>query len=103
MLRATRVLPTKATMLPRAFGTMTVMDSTWNTDTVRQFTWDNNCTVAFDAFGFFVKDYFTHHILLRYDSSGDLYPVTQPSPIPHALLSVSPSTWYQRLGHPGKE
>ncbi|GJY78640.1 ribonuclease H-like domain-containing protein [Tanacetum coccineum] len=34
---------------------------------------------------------------------GDLYPVTQPSHTPHALLSVSPSTWHQRLGHPGEE
>nr|GEU37748.1 hypothetical protein [Tanacetum cinerariifolium] len=35
--------------------------------------------------------------------SGDLYPITQPSPIPHALLSVSPSTWHQCLRHPGEE
>ncbi|GJW47320.1 retrovirus-related pol polyprotein from transposon TNT 1-94 [Tanacetum coccineum] len=64
---------------------------------------DNNCTVEFDAFGFSVKDFLTRHFLLRCDSSGDLYPVTQPSPTPHALLSVSPSTWHQRLGHPGEE
>ncbi|GJW87657.1 ribonuclease H-like domain-containing protein [Tanacetum coccineum] len=70
---------------------------------VRQFTSDNNCTVEFDAFGFSVKDFLTRHILLRCDSSGDLYPVTQPSPTPHALLSVSPSMWHQRLGHPGEE
>nr|GEV02880.1 ribonuclease H-like domain-containing protein [Tanacetum cinerariifolium] len=37
------------------------------------------------------------------DSSGDLYPVTPPSPTPHALLSVSPSTWHQRLRHPDKD
>ncbi|GKB11430.1 ribonuclease H-like domain-containing protein, partial [Tanacetum coccineum] len=39
------------------------------------------------------------------DSSGDLYPVTQPSLTltPHALLSVSTTTWHQRLGHPGEE
>ncbi|GJR03917.1 ribonuclease H-like domain-containing protein [Tanacetum coccineum] len=43
---------------------------------VRQFTRDNNCTIEFDAFGFSVKDYFTRHILIRCDSSGDLYPVT---------------------------
>ncbi|GKC52947.1 ribonuclease H-like domain-containing protein, partial [Tanacetum coccineum] len=24
-------------------------------------------------------------------------------PTPHALLSVSPSTWHQRLGHPGED
>nr|GEW44759.1 ribonuclease H-like domain-containing protein [Tanacetum cinerariifolium] len=44
---------------------------------VRQFTRDNNCTIEFDAFGFSVKDYLTRHMLLRCDSSGDLYPVTK--------------------------
>ncbi|GJT83636.1 ribonuclease H-like domain-containing protein [Tanacetum coccineum] len=70
---------------------------------VHQFTRDNNCTVKFDAFGFSVKDFLTRHILLRCDSSGDLYPVTSPSPTPHVFLSVSPSTWHQRLGHPGED
>ncbi|GJW68234.1 ribonuclease H-like domain-containing protein [Tanacetum coccineum] len=70
---------------------------------VRQFTRDNNCTVEFDAIGFSVKDFLTRHILLRCDSSGDLYPVTSPSPTPHALLSVSSSTWHQGLGHLGEE
>ncbi|GJX04665.1 hypothetical protein Tco_0190581 [Tanacetum coccineum] len=65
-------------------------------------TWDNNCSVEFDAFGFSVKNFLTRHILLRCDSSGDLYPVTQPSTIPHALLSVSPCTWLQRLEHLGE-
>nr|GEX08960.1 retrotransposon protein, putative, Ty1-copia subclass [Tanacetum cinerariifolium] len=37
------------------------------------------------------------------DDSGDLYPVTSPSPTPYALLSVSSSTWHQRLGHPGED
>nr|GEY98930.1 ribonuclease H-like domain-containing protein [Tanacetum cinerariifolium] len=32
----------------------------------------------------------------------DLYPVTTPSPIPHAIL-VSQHTWHQRLGHPWGE
>ncbi|GJX88620.1 ribonuclease H-like domain-containing protein [Tanacetum coccineum] len=74
-----------------------------NLISVRQFTRDNNCTVEFDAFGFSMKDFLTRHILLICDSSGDLYPVTHPSPTPHALLSVSPSTWQQRLSHPGEE
>ncbi|GKB82190.1 ribonuclease H-like domain-containing protein, partial [Tanacetum coccineum] len=33
-------------------------------------------------------DYLTRHILLRYDSSGDLYPVTKPSTSPAAFLST---------------
>ncbi|GKE30788.1 ribonuclease H-like domain-containing protein [Tanacetum coccineum] len=34
--------------------------------------------------------------------TGNLYPVTAPSPIPHAFL-VSQHVWNQRLGHPGGE
>ncbi|GJR83783.1 ribonuclease H-like domain-containing protein [Tanacetum coccineum] len=70
---------------------------------VRQFIRDNNCTVEFDAFDFSVNDFLTCHILLRCNSSGDLYSVRPPSPTHHALLSVSPSTWHQRLGHPGED
>ena len=44
----------------------------------------------------------TRRVLLRCDSTGDLYPVIAPSPIPQALL-VSQHTWHQRLGHPGSE
>nr|GEU48149.1 ribonuclease H-like domain-containing protein [Tanacetum cinerariifolium] len=69
---------------------------------VRQFVRDNNCTIEFDAFGFFVKDFLTRRVLLRCDSTGDLYPVTAPSPIPHAFL-VSQHMWHQRLGHPRGE
>ncbi|GJS93608.1 ribonuclease H-like domain-containing protein [Tanacetum coccineum] len=67
---------------------------------VCQFVRDNNCTIEFDAFGFSVKDFMTRQVLLRCDSTGDLYPVTHPSPIPRAFL-VSQHTWHQRLGHPG--
>ncbi|GJW54925.1 ribonuclease H-like domain-containing protein [Tanacetum coccineum] len=74
-----------------------------NLISVRQFTRDNNCTIKFDAFGLSVKDYLTRHILLRCDSSGDLYPVTKPSTSPIAFLSTSASTWHQRLGHPGDQ
>nr|GEU62587.1 ribonuclease H-like domain-containing protein [Tanacetum cinerariifolium] len=66
---------------------------------VRQFICDNNCTIAFDAFGFSVKDFMTRRVLLRCDSTGDLYPVTHPSLIPRAFL-VSQHMWHQRLGHP---
>ncbi|GJU18525.1 hypothetical protein Tco_1146491 [Tanacetum coccineum] len=66
---------------------------------VRQFVRGNNCTIEFDAFGFSVKDFMTRWVLLRCDSTGDLYPVTHPSPTPRAFL-VSQHTWHQRLGHP---
>ncbi|GKD33488.1 ribonuclease H-like domain-containing protein [Tanacetum coccineum] len=73
-----------------------------NLISVRQFVRDNNCTIEFDAFGFSVKDFITRQVLLRCDSTGDLYPVTSPSSLPRALL-VSQHTWHQRLGHPGSE
>ncbi|GKA52306.1 ribonuclease H-like domain-containing protein [Tanacetum coccineum] len=69
---------------------------------VCQFVRDNNCTVEFVAFGFSVKDFMTRRVLLRRDSTEDLYPVTKPSTIPHAFLT-SQYTWHQRLGHPGSE
>ncbi|GJR63518.1 ribonuclease H-like domain-containing protein [Tanacetum coccineum] len=49
-----------------------------------------------------LDDFMTGRVLLRCDSTGDLYPVTTPSPIPQAFL-VSQHTWHQRLGHPGSE
>ncbi|GKA27690.1 ribonuclease H-like domain-containing protein [Tanacetum coccineum] len=74
-----------------------------NLISVRQLTRDNNYTIEFDAFGFSMRDFVTRHILLRCDSSGDLYPVTNLSSLPSALTSLSPSTWHQRLGHPGDD
>ncbi|GKC90102.1 ribonuclease H-like domain-containing protein [Tanacetum coccineum] len=71
-----------------------------NLISVRQFVRDNNYTVEFDAFGFYVKDFMTRRVLLRCDSTGDLYPVTASSPIPHAFL-VTQHTWHQCLGYPG--
>nr|GEV34162.1 ribonuclease H-like domain-containing protein [Tanacetum cinerariifolium] len=47
-------------------------------------------------------DFLTRQVLLRYDSTGDLYPVTKPSSIPHAFLT-SQYMWHQRLGHPGSK
>ncbi|GKB60369.1 ribonuclease H-like domain-containing protein [Tanacetum coccineum] len=66
---------------------------------VCQFVHDNNCTVEFDAFDFSIKDFMTRRVPLRCDSTGDFYPVTKPSTIPHAFLT-SKYTWHQRLGHP---
>ncbi|GJZ23931.1 ribonuclease H-like domain-containing protein [Tanacetum coccineum] len=69
-----------------------------NLISLRQFVRDNDCTIEFDSFGFSVKDFMTRRVLLRCDSTRDLYPVTAPSPIPHAFL-VSQHTWHQHLGH----
>nr|GEY82382.1 ribonuclease H-like domain-containing protein [Tanacetum cinerariifolium] len=72
---------------------------------VRQFTHDNDVSVEFDAYGFSVKDYLTGRLLLRCDSTGDLYPATQQpsSQTPVVLLSFSSTTWHKRLGHPGDD
>ncbi|GJY40821.1 ribonuclease H-like domain-containing protein [Tanacetum coccineum] len=72
---------------------------------VRQFTRDNNVSVDFDAYGFSIKDYQTRRFLIRCDSTGDLYPVTQQlsSTTTFALLSLNPTTWHRRLGHPGED
>ncbi|GJR86581.1 ribonuclease H-like domain-containing protein [Tanacetum coccineum] len=69
-----------------------------NLISVRQFVRDNSCTVEFDPFGFSVKDFITRRVLLRCDSTGELYPVTKPSTIPHAFLT-SQYMWHQRIGH----
>nr|GEZ91050.1 ribonuclease H-like domain-containing protein [Tanacetum cinerariifolium] len=55
-----------------------------------------------DAFGPPQGDFITRRVLLGCDSTGDLYPITKPSTIPHAFLT-SQYTWHQRLGHPGSE
>nr|GEW26651.1 ribonuclease H-like domain-containing protein [Tanacetum cinerariifolium] len=75
---------------------------TKNLISVCQFTRDNDVSVEIDAYGFSVKDYHTGWILLRCDSTGDLYPVTQQpsSQNPIVLLSFSSTTWHRRLGHP---
>lgn len=71
-----------------------------NLVSVQQFTRDNKCSIEFDEFGFSAKDFLTKHTLLRCDSTGDLYPVTQPSP--QFFLTASSSWWHQRLDHPGQ-
>ncbi|GJT44449.1 ribonuclease H-like domain-containing protein [Tanacetum coccineum] len=64
-----------------------------NLISVRQFTRDNKCSIDFDEYGFSVKDYWTRRLLLRCNSTGDLYPFL-PSTIstPTALLSTKHST-----------
>jgi hypothetical protein len=68
---------------------------------VRQFTRDNNCSIEFDASGFSVKDLSTGHVLLRCNSSGDLYTISPdfPSTAASCSLTVSTTLWHHRLGH----
>lgn len=75
-----------------------------NLTSVRKFTSDNWCTVEFDPFGFSVKDLLTRKILLRCNSSGDLYSFppsffNKALSTPTALLASTPSLWHKRLAH----
>ncbi|GJU67587.1 ribonuclease H-like domain-containing protein [Tanacetum coccineum] len=74
-----------------------------NLISVHQFTCDNNCSIEFDPFGFSVKDLWTRHLLLRCNSTGDLYPIIPTTSSPTPLLSTNQSTWHQHLGHLGHE
>ena len=73
---------------------------------VHKFTRDNKVYVEFDPFGFSVKKLGTGNILLRSNSTSDLYSfhsthgATIPSS-PHSAF-LSSSIWNSRLGHPGK-
>jgi hypothetical protein len=72
-----------------------------NLVSVRKLTRDNNISVEFDPHGFSIKDLQTSTVMLRCDSSGDLYPLRSPQ---HFALTASPVTtdlWHARLGHPG--
>ncbi|GJZ68163.1 ribonuclease H-like domain-containing protein [Tanacetum coccineum] len=86
------VFQSQATMLPQAFQTMTPQDHSWNIDTGASSHLADN------------TDYQTGRLLLRCDSTGDLYPVTQQPPFqsPVVLLSFSSTTWHRRLSHPGE-
>jgi hypothetical protein len=76
-----------------------------NLVSVRKFTIDNDFSVEFDPFGFSVKDFQTGILLMRYNSSGDLYPITtRPNTTtlpPSTFAASSTKLWYNRLGHQG--
>jgi hypothetical protein len=76
-----------------------------NLISVRQFTHDNVVSIEFDPFVFPVKDLWAGHVIIRCNSSSDLYTIP---PIPtasstQALIScVAPTVvWHTRLGLPG--
>lgn len=73
----------------------------------RKFTRDNSCSIEFDAFGFSVKDFRTKAVILRCNSSGDLYTISSRTVSTKvvAFLSsvVDAEVWHRRLGHPGRD
>ncbi|GKC56040.1 ribonuclease H-like domain-containing protein [Tanacetum coccineum] len=106
---APAIYASKPTTLSSAFNTMPLQDPTLHMDT------DAPSHLNFNASHSIIPSYhrplhlhnvhgyLTHHILLRRDSSSDLYPGTKPSTSPTAFLSTSAFTWHQRLGHPGDQ
>ena len=78
-----------------------------NLISVRRFTTDNLVSVEFDPFGLSVKDFQTRNVIVRCNSSGQLYPLfpsTATSP-PEAFLADAQSStvWHRRLGHLSNE
>lgn len=73
-----------------------------NLVSVRHLTRDNHISIEFGPYGFSVKDLASKQETLRYDSSGELYPLWLPQP--HSFTaSMAPTVhlWHHRLGHPG--
>jgi hypothetical protein len=76
-----------------------------NIISVHQFTRDNVISIEFDPFDFSVKDLRTRHVIIRCNSSGDLYTIP-PTPADsshqaHITYLASATVWHARLGHPG--
>jgi hypothetical protein len=78
------------------------LDIVKNLILVRKFTRDNYVSIEFDPFGFSVKDLATKTLLLRSNSSGDLYPFggSTTTTKPSVFSTTGGSLWHQRLGHP---
>lgn len=75
-----------------------------NLISVRALTRDNPVNIEFDASGFSIKDRRTKAVILRSDSTGDLYPLKLPSSSStQCFTALSADLWHQRLGHPGTE
>jgi hypothetical protein len=75
-----------------------------NLISVRSFTRDNWVSVEFDLFGFSIKDLQTKTVLLRCDSTGDLYPLCKhnTSNAGNTILATQlfGDMWHARFGHP---
>nr|GEX58863.1 ribonuclease H-like domain-containing protein [Tanacetum cinerariifolium] len=94
----------QATLFPNAFNTTTLQDPAFVGD--GRFILVTNCGHSVLSTPFRTlrlnNEFITRRVLLSCDSTGDLYPVTKPSTIPHGFLT-SQYTWHQRLGHPGSK
>ena len=75
-----------------------------NLISVYRFTTDNNYAIKFDPFGLSVKDLATGNVIVRCNSSGELYSF-RLSTHPHtfAAITSTPVLWHCRLCHLGHE
>jgi len=97
----TSILPTANTSF-HLNNILVAADIARNLLSVRQFTRDNHCSIKFNALSFSVKDPWTGRVILRCNSSGDLYTISPASPSTAAScsLAVTSTLWHHRLGHP---
>ena len=97
----TSILPTANTSF-HLNNVLVAPDIVRNLLSFRQFTCDNHCSIEFDALGFSVKDPWTGRVILRCNSSRDLYTISPASPSTAAScsLAVTSTLWHHRLGHP---
>lgn len=76
-----------------------------NLISVRRLCIDNFISLDFDPFGFTVKAFPTGTPLMRCNSTGDLYPITESMlrqlKTPSTFAAISQDLWHHRLGHPG--
>ncbi|KAI3751228.1 hypothetical protein L2E82_22276 [Cichorium intybus] len=72
-----------------------------NLVSVRKFVNDNLVSVEFDPSGFYVKELQTGTPLMRCESRGELYPITNQATSHSAFAAITPKLWHARLGHPG--
>jgi hypothetical protein len=72
-----------------------------NLVSVRKLTRDNNISVEFDPHGFSIKDLHMGTVMLRCESSGELYPLHPPKHLTFSASTATVDLWHARLGHPG--
>ena len=72
-----------------------------NLISVRKLTRDNNVSIEFDPYGFSINDLPTRTVMLRCESSGELYPYPQPRNLALSTSAKTVDLWHHRLGHPG--
>jgi hypothetical protein len=74
-----------------------------NLISVHHFTTDNPISVKFDPYGLSVKDLQTRNVIVKCNSSGQLYPLfpSADTSFPQAFLvnAQSSTIWHRRLGH----